>query len=191
MEKEKQVRLNDEQVADLKARYEKAQLRYKNANEAKGFRKLTKGNKQKLSNQVQELAKQLADEFMARQKDLSVQFGMELRAEMHVDQYTQAAAPRLMLRPYVPSIRPETKKWHEAMRENLETRSKCEHVEHAEGGKCEKCVLEKYVEIDGTPVRAWGVNDKGITEEYRQHQLGLIEKERLAQEEADAEETEK
>lgn len=178
METKEQVRLSDEEVVALKERLEKTQAKYHRANEAKGFRKLTAGDKQKLSNKVQELAKQLADEYIARYKEQCEFFGMEWKAEMVPDPYTGAALARIMLRPYKKAEKPNVKPWHEAMAENLKVRADCEHVLHDEGNACEKC---------GLAPQNWGENGKGVSATYFSDMREKIEAEKKIQEEADAE----
>jgi len=187
MENQKQVRLTDEQVARKATHLEELKLQLDRSREAKGFKKLTQKSEEKLGNQIQEKAKELADEFLQRNLELCTIFSMELKPVMRTNPYQPNTAQAVVeLKPFKPKVA-NTKKWHEAMAENLKTRAKCEHVEHAEGGKCEKCALEKYVEINGEPVRAWGESGKGVTQAYLERQRDLIETEKKIQEEADAE----
>lgn len=190
-ETQEQVRLDDTQVEKKVAKLADLKEDLEQSRKATGFRKLTKKNEQALSNKIQELALEIANEYMARYEALCKMFGMEIRAVMRVN----PAQPNISqavteLKPYAPKPK-NIKPWHEAMADNLHTRAKCEHVEHAEGDKCEKCGLPKFATFgEDEPIKAWGAKGKGVTAEYLAKQKERIEQEKQIQEEADAEEKE-
>jgi len=173
-------RLSDEEVVKVKTKLEGLQEDLKHSREAKGFRKLTKKNEQSLSNKIQETAKELADEYLARYEELCKLCGMEIRAVMRVNDFNPNIAQAVTeLKPYNPAPKENFKPWHEAMADNLRTRAKCEHVEHAEGLICEKCGLAKT---------AWGVNNKGVNQDYFKEQTERIKAEKETYEQAKREE---
>jgi len=180
MEKEKQVRLTDDQVVKKVDRLTELKGQLDHSRKATGFKKLAKKSEQKLSNQIQELALVIANEYQARYKELCQLFTMELKPAMRTNQYQPNVAQAVIeLKPYAPKS--NTKPWHEAMAENLKTRAKCVHVLHDEGNICEKCGLNP---------ENWSETGKGVKHEYFTDMEKKISAEKKIQEEADAEEKE-
>lgn len=188
---ETQVRLDDTQVEKKVAKLADLKEQLDQTRKATGFKKLTKKSEQTLSNKIQEVALEIANEYMARYEALCKLFGMEIRAVMRVNPMQPNMAQAVTeLKPFSPKPK-NIKPWHEAMADNLHTRAKCVHVEHAEGDKCEKCGLPKFVPFgEDEAVPAWGEKGKGVTAEYLAKQKERIEQEKKIQEEADAEEQE-
>lgn len=178
MQKEKQVRLTDDQVVKKVAKLNDLKDQLEKSRNAKGFKKLAKKSEQALSNKIQETALEVANEYQARYLELCQLFTMELKPAMRTNPYQPTTAQAVLeLKPYAKPK--QTKPWHEAMADNLRTRAKCVHVLHEEGNICEKCGLNP---------ENWGESGKGVTTAYNLSMTEKIATEKKIQEEADAEE---
>lgn len=163
-------RLTDEDVKAKVIKLGHLQQRLEQGEKKKGFRSISKKDKEKIESQIQETAQEIATEYLARYNSLCEMFGMEVRAVMQVNPYQpNVAQARTELRPYKPAAKPQTKPWHEAMADNLHTRAKCEHLLHDEGLTCEKC---------GLPPDKWGKDNKGVSAEYHEEAKAKIEAEK-------------
>lgn len=105
-----------------------------------------------------------ASAFMEEYEALIKKHSLEIygRIEQFADGVARAT---LHLRPYVEAKEPEMKDWHEAMEENLQTRSVCEHKLNAEEIVCEKCGLNP---------ENYGPGDRGVSDDYRDKTLAKI-----------------
>ncbi len=154
-----------------------------------GFRKANKKDIAKAKEIIKEDRNKRAKDFLAEYKEVCKKHGIEVKAQMEQVEGMPAVRAGLYLDEYVERVAPEMKPWSEAMAENLDARSICEHKLHSEGGRCEKCGLEKFKEIDGEAVPAWGDKGKGVTSEYRKEILRLIEVQKKEEAEKEAAET--
>lgn len=167
-------------MTGAKDEIQKAQEVLANAgNNKKGFRKPSKKEIKKAQEVIQKDRKERADAFLQEyaEKDVCPECKHERQGliKRHGIEITATAEPlqgqpnvfkaALNLGDYHEPKQPQTKKWSEAMGENLDLRKNCTHQIDEEEIKCEKC---------GLPPANWGAQGIGVTKEFEEKTIQKI-----------------
>lgn len=143
-----------------------------------GFRKANKKLLREAEEVVKNDRKDRANAFLEEYKEVCKKHGIEIKAQIEPAQIPGLVKAGLYLDEYVEKKPPQTKKWSEAMGENLDNRKKCQHKEHDEGNICEKC---------GLALQNWHESGTGVVQEYEDRIIAKI-KDQQEKEEQEAKE---